>query len=296
MTLNDALNEFLLQKRLAGLLETSLHAYEMMVGIMIHYIGDIELSKLTYEQVNAYILHLFEQNLSRSTLASYIRNARIFLRFVQVEYGLSFNPAKIKVPKSPKKIVHIYTDKEIQQLFSTIKTSIPWMTARNCAIIALMLDSGLRQAEVCTLQKRNINPERMTIKVMGKGAKERLVPLGHLTKNLLKEYIEICPYKSDYVFVDKRGLPLSGNAIRLFVSKLQRKLPFDLSSHKLRHNFATNYCLDHLQKDGNSCIYDLSILMGHESIDTTKRYEHFAHEIIASQKNISHLDRIFDKK
>lgn len=296
MTLKDALKEFLLQKKLAGLLETSLKAYKVMIMLMIDYVGNVEINKLTYEQVNAYILHLFEQNISRSTIASYIRNARIFLRFVQIEYGLSFDPRKIKVPKSPKKIVKIYADGEIRKIFDGVKTSIPWITARNRVIIALMLDSGLRQAEVCTLQKKDINAERMTIKVFGKGEKERLVPLGHLTKNLLEEYVEICPYKSDYVFIDKSGFPLSGNAIRLFVSRLQRKLPFELSSHKLRHNFATNYCLDHLEKDGNSCIYDLSILMGHESIDTTRRYEHFAHEIIASQKNISHLDKIFDKE
>lgn len=134
----------------------------------------------------------------------------------------------------------------------------------------------------------------MTIKVLGKGAKERLVPLGNLAKKLLEDYLSACPYSSDYVFLDKFGLPLSGNAIRLFVSKLKKKLNFDLSSHKLRHNFATNYCINHLKKDGSSSIYDLSILMGHESIETTKKYEHFAHELIAAQNNISHLDKIFD--
>ncbi len=95
-----------------------------------------------------------------------------FLRWIYREYGLSFNPAKIKVPKSPKKIVHIYTD-------------------------------------------------------------------------------------------------------------------------KLRHNFATNYCVDKLRKNGNSCVYDLSILMGHESMETTKKYEHFAHELLAVEHNHSHLDKVF---
>lgn len=65
---------------------------------------------------------------------------------------------------------------------------------------------------------------------------------------------------------------------------------FDLSSHKLRHNFATNYCIDHVRQTGKTDVYDLSILMGHESIETTKKYEHFAHEIIAAENNISHLD------
>ena len=55
-------------------------------------------------------------------------------------------------------------------------------------------------------------------------------------------------------------------------------------------NFATNYCIDHVRQTGKTDVYDLSILMGHESIETTKKYEHFAHEIIAAENNISHLD------
>lgn len=294
MTLREALKEFLLQKKLSGLSEVSLKDYENIISILIRHVENVEIDKLTNAQVTNYILHLYESSLSRSTIATYIRNTKIFLKFIQTEYGLSFNPDKIRVPKSPKKVVKIYTDAEIKMLFASVRTSIPWITARNCAIIALMLDSGLRQAEICTLQKKNIDNECMTIKVLGKGMKERLVPFGSLAKVLLDNYLEMCPHTLDYVFVDKLGFPLSGNAVRLFMYKLQKSLPFELSSHKLRHNFATNYCLDHLQKDGNSCIFDLSILMGHESIETTKKYEHFAHELIAVQKNISHLDNVFD--
>lgn len=294
MTLKEALKEFLLQKRMVGLAKTSLADYETILSILIHHVGDVEITNLTFEQITDYILSLYESSLSRSTISTYIRNTKIFLKFIQAEYGLNFNPAKIKVPKSPKKIVKIYTDTEIKMLFASVRTSIPWISARNCAIIALMLDSGLRQAEICTLQKKNIDNECMSIKVLGKGMKERLVPFGSLAKVLLDNYLEMCPHTLDYVFVDKLGFPLSGNAIRLFMYRLQKQLPFELSSHKLRHNFATNYCLDHLQKDGNSCIFDLSILMGHESIETTKKYEHFAHELIAVQKNISHLDNVFD--
>lgn len=294
MTLREALKEFLLQKKLSGLAKTSLENYQNIISILVSYLENVEIDKLTNVQVTNYILHLYESGLSRSTIATYIRNAKIFLIFVAEEHGLNFDPRKIKVPKSPKKVVKIYTDAEIKMLFSMVKTSIPWITARNCAIIALMLDSGLRQAEICTLQRKNIDNECMTIKVLGKGMKERLVPFGSLAKVLLDNYLEMCPHTLDYVFVDKLGFPLSGNAIRLFMYRLQKQLPFELSSHKLRHNFATNYCLDHLKKEGNSNIFDLSILMGHESIETTQKYEHFAHELIAVQKNISHLDNVFD--
>lgn len=295
MTLQESLDEFLFQKKLAGLSPATLSDYQTFLTIMVKAIGPLTpLESLSYQTVSNYILSLYDRSLSRSTVATYIRNTRIFLRWVYQEHGLSFNPSKIKVPKSPKKIVHIYTDTEIQYLFSCVQTSIPWITARNSAIISLMLDSGIRQKEVCELLKANIDKQRMVMKVTGKGAKDRLVPLGYISSLFLEDYLSQCPYADTaYVFVDRLGRPLSGNAVRVFVNRLQKQLPFDLSSHKLRHNFATNYCVDNLRKNGNSCIYDLSILMGHESMETTKKYEHFAHELLAAENNHSHLDQVF---
>ena len=76
------------------------------------------------------------------------------------------------------------------------------------------------------------------------------------------------------------------------VTKLANQLQFELSSHKLRHNFATNYCIDQFTRNNQVDIYSLMYLMGHENIETTRRYLHFAMEIIASRETISHLDTI----
>lgn len=134
----------------------------------------------------------------------------------------------------------------------------------------------------------------MVMHVTGKGSKDRLVPLGYVSLALLDDYFSQCPYNaSEWVFVGRYGKPVTSNTIKLFVNRLKHQLPFDLTSHKLRHNFATNYCLDNLRETGNSHVYDLSILMGHESIETTKCYEHFAHEIIATENRHSHLDGIY---
>ena len=73
---------------------------------------------------------------------------------MHAEYGLSFDPVKIKVPKPPKKNVHVLSSAEIQYLLDSAKCSVPWLTARNKAIIALMLDSGLRQNEVMHISKK----------------------------------------------------------------------------------------------------------------------------------------------
>ena len=296
MTLKEAFEEFILSKRLSGIGENSIINYKATISLMLQELGwNLPVQEVTWELVSDYILNLLKRPLSRATISSYIRNDRIFLRWVSNEFGLPFDPTKIKVPKSPKKNVHIYTDSEIAVLFSAVKTSIPWITARNIALLALMLDSGLRQFEVCSLLKVNIDKERHIIRVTGKGAKDRMVPIGDTSLALLDTYLSICPYDGPYIFYGRRGQRLSGNAIRLFVYRLEKKLPFSLSSHKLRHNFATNFCIDHIHSYGRSDVYDLSIIMGHESIETTKRYEHFAHEMIAAQTRISHLDMCLGK-
>jgi site-specific recombinase XerD len=293
--LSSAFNEFILQKQLAGLSAATIHDYKNIIGIFVAHIGSTtELDTLAYDDVATFILDLYKRPLSKATVATYIRNIRIFLRWYYSEYGMLFNPIKIKVPKTPKKVVHIYSDTELQCIFSALETSLPWITARNRAMIALMFDSGLRQSEVCTLLSSGIDRKRMILQVTGKGAKERLVPVGKLALSFLDEYLSMCPYtNSQYVFLDRLGKPVSTNAVKVFVNRLRHKLPFELTSHKLRHNFATNYCLDNIKATGNSNVYDLSILMGHESIETTKRYEHFAHEIIAIENRSSHLDKIY---
>lgn len=292
MTLQEAFDDFLFQKKLAGLSPKTVYSYRCTLSLFVRALGtDLDISVISYRKVSEYIMHLYERPLSKATVSTYIRNIRIFLRWVYIEYDLSFDPVKIKVPKSPKKIVHIYNDTEIKEIFALIYTSEPWITARNRAIVALMLDSGLRQSEICNLLINNLDRTRMVMKVTGKGAKDRIVPLGNFALALLDDYFSQCPYKDKpYVFCNRRGQALTNNAVRLFINRLQHKLPFDLSSHKLRHNFATNYCIDHVRKTGKTDVYDLSILMGHESIETTKKYEHFAHEIIAAENNISHLD------
>ena len=295
MTVQQLYDEFIFTKRVSGINQNSIRTYQATVGFLVRHIGpETPLEGITYETATGYVLEIYKRPISRSTMSSYVRDTRIFLRWVHTEYGLPFDPARIKVPKSPKKIVHIYSDDEIRQIFSLIQTSEPWITARNRALVALMLDSGLRQCEACGLLHGDIDRSRMVMKVTGKGAKDRMVPLGRFALSQLDAYLELCPWPaSGPVFLDRRGNPLSGNAVRLFVNRLEKQLPFRLSSHRLRHNFATNYCIDHVRQTGKSDVYDLSILMGHESIETTKKYEHFAHEIIAAENSISHLDACF---
>ena len=293
MTLEEVYNAFILSRRLADLSSKSISAYEQFVMPFVTHVGCSKpFKEVLQTDIQDYISLVLKKPLSKASRATYIRHVKIFLRWADNEYQSSYNAKAVKVPKMPKRNVRIYTDSEVKLIFSSIQSDIRWLELRNKCIVALMYDSGLRQAEVCTLQKSCVSFSENLITVRGKGDKERTVPLGNLTKKFLQGYLSSCPYRDDMIFISLYGEPLSCNAVKLLISKLAASLPFELSSHKLRHNFATNYCLDQYEVNGQVDIYRLMYLMGHEDISTTKRYLHMANEILASRGCISHLDNI----
>lgn len=293
MNLNAAFDSFLLSKRLQGCSEKTISCYVQVVHPLIQFLGsDVEITTLTRSRYNEYIAVLVSGKYSRTTLSSYVRQLKVFLRWLENEYDLDLETSKLKVPRAYKKVVHIYSDDEIQLIFNSITAESEWITVRNCAMVALMLDSGLRQEEVCTLQSADIAWQRSTLKVNGKGNKERVVPFGRFSKQFMIRYRQLCPYSEDYFFVSRRGDTVSTDSVKHFIYKLGKKLPFEFSSHRLRHNFATNYCLNQYEKYGQVDLYRLMILMGHEDIETTRLYLHHANQIIASITAISHLDKV----
>lgn len=295
MTIQETFDNFILSRQLADLSPKTISDYRQFVIPFIRFMKPTKPFKdITQQDIQDYLANLLKKPLSKSTRATYIRHVKIYLRWAENEYGACYSSRTVKVPKSPKRTVRIYSDDEVRQIFASIHTETSWLTLRNKCIIALMYDSGLRQSEVCTLRKSSISYTDNRMTVRGKGDKERTVPLGQLTRHFMFEYLSHCPYTGDIVFLNRRGQPLTCNAVKLFVSRLADILPFDLSSHKLRHNFATNYCIDQYRKNGQVDIYRLMYLMGHEEIDTTRRYLHMANEILASQGCISHLDGILN--
>lgn len=280
-------------KRLQGLSEKTICCYMQFVTPFLNYVGmSTNVADLTKDSVTAYIGILFKRDISRATLATYVRHVKVFLCWLESEYDIDLCTHSIKVPKTAKKIIHVYDDSEIREIFSVVRADREWLTLRNKAMIALMLDSGLRQNEVCTLLRCDVSYRTNTLKICGKGNKERIVPLGQLSQYFMKEYENLCPYENSRFFVSRNGGVVTCDSVKHFMYKLGKTLPFEFSSHKLRHNFATNWCIDQYEKHKNIDIYRLMILMGHEEIDTTRRYLHFANQIIASKSNISHLDMV----
>lgn len=292
LLLDDTYKEFLEYKRLAGLSNKSLICYRDFLRPFLKFCGNLELKNLTYSLVMEYLSTLYEKNLSRSTIVTYVVHLKVFLRWIELFYHMDLQTGFICVPKNNKKIVHIYSDIEILEIYKNITNSVPWIAVRNKLIVSLMLDSGLRQGEVCSLKRSNVDLIERKIKVFGKGSKERFVPIGNFSVSLFNSYYSLCPYDETFVFCCKDGTQLTNNSVKLLISKISKKLPFEFSSHKLRHNFGTNYCLDQYDKYGQIDIYKLMVIMGHEDIKTTRKYLHIANSIIVARSNISHLDKI----
>lgn len=292
MTLYDCLEKFLEDKVLYGLSSKTITCYREFIGYFVKFMGDdFLIEDLTEICVKKYISFVIDKDLSINTKATYIRHLKIFLKWLEVNYEVDVNAKGIKVPKTTKKRLYIYSEKDIILIFQSIQSSPDWVTYRNQCIIALMLDSGLRRSEVCNLHYKDFIFKNYIVMVKGKGNKERFVSFGKTTTNFIKKYIKECPFDTkDYLFLTTSGEPISANTIKMFVRKLSRKLPFDVSSHKLRHNFATNYILDQYKERGEVDIYQLKALMGHSDIGTTENYLHIANEFIASNNSISHLD------
>ena len=294
ITLQNGYEEFILSRRLADLSPKTIKDYQQFLHPFLESVGlDKGVEEITQGDITKYVAMLLDKPISKATRATYIRHLKVLLKWLSDNYSVAYNYKRVKVPKSPKKCVKIYSDEELTEIFKHIHCESEWLTVRNRCIIALMYDSGLRQSEVCTLERSRISFKEKRMVVHGKGNKERTVPLGGLTARLMREYLDICPYKSNMLFVTRRGDPLTCNAVKLLVSKLSHSLTFELSSHKLRHNCATNYCIDQYEVRGHVDIYRLMILMGHEDIETTKRYLHHANEIVGARDSISHLDKVY---
>lgn len=295
MTIHNALENFIRSRYRKGLSDKTIESYRLLTARFVSYFGaDFEMENITQENIDCFIDSLYAGGLARNSIASYIRNTRIFLKWYGQKNPVNYSVAEIPVPKTPKKILRLYSPHDIELIFEKAEVASPWLTARNRAIIALMLDSGLRQGEVCCLKKKDVDFDNFRLKVCGKGNKERFVPLGKLATKFLKDYFAMCPYEdSENVFVSYHGKDLSCGAVKSMTWDIQEKLPFEFSSHKLRHNFATNYLLNQYEQFGQMDIYSLMTIMGHEDVATVRRYLHDANNILSSRTCISHLDKLF---
>lgn len=259
-----------------SLSNNTLSAYVSDLKKLIVFCENQDLTTLDKHLVLAFINNLKNAGLSSRSIARIISSLKTFYKQQILNETMSSNPMQsIKTPKLPQKLPDVLSHDEITAMMEAIDYSKP-AGVREKTIIMLLYGSGLRVSELVSLKLNNLFLDEGFIKVVGKGNKERLVPIGGKTIKQINTYIE--NFRDDnanhnsqnYLILNQRG----GSLSRVSVFNLIKKLAIfagikkTISPHTLRHSFATTLI------EAGANLRAVQQMLGHESITTTEIYTH----------------------
>lgn len=248
-------------------------------------------SQLTKDVFVAYITHLRNQSIKNTSIHTYIRAVKVFLKYCHDNEWIAKDITnRVKLPKSDAALKVPLSSAEVDKIDSLFQLDEKGM--RNYLIFHCMLDMGLRRSEVINLQVSDINfDDKYMIINKSKNNKSRIVPVPELLLEYIRTYTT--RYKNTtHVFMQLRErVPLNDNTVKqLFQDlKIQSGIP-RLHAHLLRHTFASSYMLY------RGDIYMLKILMGHSDIYTTEKYVHIANQMKLINYDIYKIDDVFIKR
>ena len=298
MTFQEGVVEFLdLKKNKKGLTLSSIESYKYDLTIFYNDIKDKlennNLHKLKIEFIYDFIKNQSINRISSATIKRRVSTIRNFYLFLQKREAISFIVPEIKTPKIGIKLPNYLSIEEVDKLLSAPDINT-FKGLRDKTMLEIMYSCGLRVSELISLKKKDINIKNSFIRIIGKGNKERIIPIGEIALEYLNKYFELLSYNSKInnpknVFINKNGLPLTRQYFFKIIKyySIKANINKNISPHTLRHSFAT-----HLLENGAPLIA-VKNLLGHESINTTQIYTH-----VNERKLVSVIDNNFknDKK
>lgn len=233
--------------------------------------------------ISDFIQWLFEMGISARTQARIISGLKAFFKYLIIEDVVDHNPLDlIQGPKIGRKLPEVLSIAEVDELIAAIDLSKP-EGERNRAIIETLYSCGLRVSELCNLKASNVLVDEGFLLVIGKGNKERLVPIGKTAlryidfyKQHYRNHLDIKKDSEDVLFLNRRGGQLTRVMIFTIVKQLTEKAGINktISPHTFRHSFATHLV------DGGADLRAVQEMLGHESITTTEIYTHLDREYL----------------
>lgn len=222
----------------------------------------------------------------RNTVLRKMATLRSFTMYLMHQGKLDKNPFKLlPSPKKEKLLPKFLSEPETDRLIQTAEQN-PHFAARNKALFELMYSSGLRRSEVTGLTIKDIDFFNGFVKVLGKGRKERLVPVTQTALQAIKDYLACRknPQPQEALFLNKNGTPLTGDGLAYIFKNtaIASHLARHVTPHSLRHSFATHLL-------GHGCdLRSLQEMLGHKSLSTTQIYTHVSLEQLKSVYNEAH--------
>lgn len=282
--------EYLLIEK--NLLPNTIKNYKEDFSLFLSYFPYItDTNDLTKDDINNFIYQLSLNNLKTKSIKRYISTIKNFYIFIESE-GIEKNiVGKIYIPKAEKYLPEYLTIEEVESLLNSFDIEYD-NELRDKAILETMYSCGLRVSELVELKLKDINVEEKIVKIIGKGFKEREVPIRKEALHYINEYNDKVRKKlpvikdKNILFLSSKGNKLNRQYIFNMIKRKAKEVGItkNISPHTLRHSFAT-----HLLSKGAS-LKTVKEMLGHENIETTQIYTH-----IADEKIINAYDKIWNK-
>ena len=284
VSLGAALDLFLAAKAAEGVSPRTVEWYRYINGNAVRRFGrERPLDGVGAAELRAWLLEL-RATMAPESIAGYVRGLKVFGNWCAAEeLGTAAGFRALRRPRVPRRIIAPFTDAELQRLLAIAEP-------RERALILLLLDTGLRLAEVTGLRVADLRPDG-TMLVMGKGSKERIVPLGAAARRALLRYVAergaVRP--TDPVFMGRWGRPLRRKSIQLAIADLGRRagVATRCSPHTFRHTFARSYLVN------GGDVFSLQQILGHTTLDMVRRYVSLTEaDLVARHRVASPADRL----
>lgn len=237
------------------------------------------------ESLKEFVQQIADIGLSANTQSRMVSGVRSFYKYLLLEDKIEADPSNLlETPKIGRKLPETLSHEEVKNLIESVDLSKP-EGERNRTILETLYSSGLRVSELVNLKISNIYFNEGFMRIVGKGSKERLVPLGGMASKRISDYLNLIRVHTaikkgaeDHVFLNRRGAPLS----RVMIFNIVKQAAIDagikknISPHTLRHSFATHLV------EGGADLRAVQDMLGHESITTTEIYTHLDRDYLRS--------------
>lgn len=308
ITLPTLIDMYAATKQIEGKSPRTIKWYVATLNTFAEYVGNTRLVDVSINQGRAFIASLqqrevrysdhplrtpIEGGLAPITVLGYVRALKTFGGWLHEEGYANKNPfEKLKRPKVPDHMIEIFSDQEIDSLLKVINPKCI-LGSRLQVIVLLLLDTGIRASELCSLKFKDTHLDENYVKVLGKGNKERIVPFGTTTKKALIRYVHTFRPEPPYPDIEELvltvdGLPLKYQGLFSALKRLGRRAGVTrIHPHLFRHTFAVRY----LMNGGD--IMTLKLMLGHTTLEVTQLYLHLAKSHVRMQHNkFSPVDRL----
>ncbi len=245
----------------------------------------------TPDDFRDYLLVLMKQGFKRATIRLRFAALRSFYKFLVLRQGLARSPvAEVQLPKPERSLPVVLTISQIDELLGIPlkmeldKKTPVWLPLRDAAILELFYSCGLRISELLSLDVTHVNFVSETVKVMGKGSKERIVPIGGPAIHAIQRYRQSAAVTNGPLFLSTRKRRITQQAVDQLLKKYLKhsSIPFSISPHKLRHSFATHLL------DAGADLRSVQAMLGHASLSTTQIYTHVTKERLKKAYDTAH--------